>query len=278
LRSSFAYGIPSLLLQNFQFPQHQQQMRTSSFQPGLEGGNTRTFNTPTLGPFLFSNKAASSGSSLPQLGHGMWRSFRNQANLQQPLFGNTNPLYPANRPNNILGSNFPSHGNMPNCIMNATNGTNSIQTYPNSSYSKGNYAGIEINSGGQLVIKGPTSFNGGVEYDVNNTSYGLMNGHNAPMENWASSAGFESINQWPQENAWLIAPQPQAHQNYSVEKGGESTDCTFDDLLNNICTLINDIPCVQQLGEDDLSDLFLEQSRNQTLDQCVITKNHICFC
>jgi hypothetical protein len=54
-------------------------------------------------------------------------------------------------------------------------------------------------------------------------------------------------------------------------KGEESTNCAFDDLLNKIYTLINDIPHVQKLGEDDLSDLFLEQSHNQTLDQCVIT-------
>lgn len=263
LRSSFASGLlPSLLLQNVKFPQPQQ-ITTSLFQPGVLGSS-----------FLFPNKAASSGSSLPQLGHGRWHSLRNQANIQQSLYGHTNPLYRSIQPNINLGSNFPSHGDLPDGIMNATNGTNVIQTCPNSSYTKGTYAGIELNSGGELVIRGrSTGFNGGVENDVNN-GYGLMNGYNiVPLENWSTGGymaqggssfdGFESTNQWPpifnvvndqQENAWLIPPQD---------------CCASDDLLNNISTL-GDIPDqVQQLGEDDLIDLFLEQNHNQTPDQCV---------
>jgi hypothetical protein len=298
LRSSFAAGLPTLLVHNLNFPQNhgQQQFRTSSspFQPGVVlGGNTRSYNAPTLGPFLYSNKAAASATS-PQLGLniGRWHnSSRNQANpLKQPFFGNTNPLYPSNyQPNmNILGSNY------------STNGTHSIQTYPNSSYAKGNYAGIELSSGGELVVKGPSAgFNGNFveNHDVNNiaaqekywsanSGYMAQGGSSSANQLWAP--GMNTVNNYDQheQDAFLIIPPLQPQQPYGGAKVGDQSDCFDDDdddllLINNISSLLDGIPPVEQSDEDDhlISDLFLEQDDNQISDDGYVRnyKNHWFF-
>lgn len=187
---------------------------------------------------------------------------------------------------NILGSNYP------------TIGAHSIQTCPNSSHAKGNYAGIELSSGGELVVKGPSAgFNGTFveNHDVNNISalekywtaansgYMAQGGSSSANQLW-SPGGFNTVNNYDQheQDDFLIIP-PLQPQPYGRAKVGDQSDCCDDDdllLINNISSLLDGIPPVEQSDEDDhlISDLFLEQDDNQTPDDgYVITKTMLFF-
>lgn len=187
---------------------------------------------------------------------------------------------------NILGSNYP------------TIGAHSIQTCPNSSHAKGNYAGIELSSGGELVVKGPSAgFNGTFveNHDVNNISalekywttansgYMAQGGSSSANQLW-SPGGFNTVNNYDQheQDDFLIIP-PLQPQPYGGAKVGDQSDCCDDDdllLINNISSLLDGIPPVEQSDEDDhlISDLFLEQDDNQTPDDgYVITKTMLFF-
>lgn len=195
LRSTFAAGLPPHLLRNFRkanrkFPE-QRQMSTSTNLPVRFGGDAQGPNAFLLGSFPSSNRAGSSGTSLPQFGygqssftapntfgpalfpnkealasnfvpqleHGRWDAFSNQANVHQPFFGNTNPLYQANlpasaiQPNN-LGSNFPSRGDMTHGIMNARSGliNGRSSTHINPQQTEPNF---------ELFTSGPLNYNFG---------------------------------------------------------------------------------------------------------------------
>ncbi|KAF5480350.1 hypothetical protein F2P56_001109 [Juglans regia] len=169
---------------------------------------------------------------------------------------------------------------------------NSSNPPPNSSFTNGtSYAGIKLSNEGQLVFTGPSGDHG----------YGLLAGKNnniavAPMGNIGTSGymtqgggsssapGLENPNQLPpvlfdestanqHENALLMAPQ--AQQQYGLSNRGEFTNHYGSDiLLNNISTLSGISDPGQQLGEDDLSDLFLQQNINQLPYQCESQVNY----
>ncbi|XP_042970770.1 two-component response regulator ORR21-like isoform X2 [Carya illinoinensis] len=196
---------------------------------------------------------------------------------------NSIPTYPQQneqRQGLLTSSPFNCNFGISEVLMGTANSSNPP---PNSSFTNGtSYAGIKISNDGQLVFTGPSHGDHG---------YGLLAGKNnnisvAPKGNIGTSGymtqgegpssapGLDNANQLPpvlfdestvnqHENALSMAPQVQQQYGLSNGSGEFSNHYGSDILLNNISTLSGISDQGQQLGEDDLGDLFLEQNFNQ---------------
>ncbi|KAL4595255.1 hypothetical protein ACB092_12G077900 [Castanea dentata] len=158
---------------------------------------------------------------------------------------------------------------------------NSSNAAPNFGNNNGVNAGIQITNGREIIGTNEKSFNDNGTSNGPRSGYGMLDGHNdniglATMGNGtfgkymeqgeSSSAGFENANKllpWfnnvnQQENALPIF-QTKSQQQPNLVNGGEN-DYSYDDLLNAISLMPN-------LGEDDLNELFLEETYNQPPSQ-----------
>lgn len=284
MSSTFAASGQSSLLHkhaqedNKQF-QGRQPTRTS-FQLAGYGGNTLGLNGGNIGSRL---------GYVSQLG----LQLGNQANLYQPNFGTTNPLYQANRPtfgmgSNDFGNNLFSLGGMPGGIL---NGTNSMQMYPRQSHARPdmnfgtpgvinnlppNYARMSITDDmeipriGQMALDG-NFLNAGCSL-INPSHNDNMNigpagsatfGYFPPGE--SSSAGFDRAN-YPfqpafagvnQQESTPILP-PLLPQQYGL--GGNDGQYNFtSDLMNNVSVFGNP----HQLREGSISDILFGTTNYQ---------------
>lgn len=232
MSSSFAAsGQSSLLLLNHS-PQDSQQFQgkqptRASFQPPGYGG-LWALNGANIGARL-----GASSSSVYQLGSQLG----NQANVYQPNFGNTNPLYPANRTTFGKGSNGfvhdlpPNYSGMP--ITDAMEALRISQTTPNVNFLNGGCGFINLAHNDNMRI-GPTG--------------------SAPFAYFPpgkpSSVGFYPAN-YPFQQVYAGVNQQGSNpalshllmQQYNLVNGGQSNASVFG--------------YPWQLGEGKISDILL---------------------
>jgi two-component response regulator (ARR-B family) len=247
-------------------------------------GNRSPFGMQTNN--VASNFPSSQGDMTYGLMNNAPNGLVNGSNSNETYPQQTQPMRPQLLNTSPLNYNFGTPGILnPNYNIPSTDNMGSLNTTSNAAqnfgYNNGNNARFQMTNGrDQLVGTRAIGFNGGrAPNNAYNNGFGLMNGRNienmavAPMGNGStfgymaqggsSSAGSESANQLPplfnntlnqQENG-LPTLAPQLQQQYGL-MNGEEIDCSYDDLLNSIS-------CMQQLGEDDLNDLFLQETYNQ---------------
>ncbi|KAK7825565.1 putative two-component response regulator arr21 [Quercus suber] len=210
----------------------------------------------------------------------------NTSNCNDTYPQQAQPIRPHLRNDSMLNYNFYTPGILnpsyiPETANNNTGSLNSSNAAQNFGNNNGVNAGIQITNGRELIGTNEKSFNDNGTPNGRYSGYGMLNGNNdniglATMGNGtfgknmeqgeSSSAGFENANQlqpWfnnvnQQENGLPIF-QTQSQQQPNLVNGGEN-DYSYDDLLNAISLMPN-------LGEDDLNELFLEETYNQPPSQ-----------
>ena len=255
----------------------------NNFQQTLFGNRNNSLHQANCP--AFSNNVGLNFPSLRDMTYGPMNNTKNglenTSNCNDKYPQQIQPIRPHLLNDSLLNFDFETpgilnHSYIPNIKKNMGS-LNSSDAAPNFGYNNGVDTRIQMTNGEELIGTSEKSFNDNGAPNGPCNGFGMMNGHNdnialATMGNEtfsnnmdqgeSSSNGFDKANQllpWfnivnRQENDLPILSTESQQQPNNVN-GGEN-DYSYDDLLNAISLMPN-------LGEDDLNELFLEETYNQ---------------
>ena len=255
----------------------------NNFQQTLFGNRNNSLHQANCP--AFSNNVGLNFPSLRDMTYGPMNNTKNglenTSNCNDKYPQQIQPIRPHLLNDSLLNFDFETpgilnHSYIPNIKKNMGS-LNSSDAAPNFGYNNGVDTRIQMTNGEELIGTSEKSFNDNGAPNGPCNGFGMMNGHNdnialATMGNEtfsnnmdqgeSSSNGFDKANQllpWfnivnRQENDLPILSKESQQQPNNVN-GGEN-DYSYDDLLNAISLMPN-------LGEDDLNELFLEETYNQ---------------
>lgn len=279
LRSSFATGHPSLMLNTFPqgFSQYSdyQLLGSSQLQSRFLTNLPTTANGQTFSSSIFPNhqQASTSSSIMPQIGYGQVHSMNKHDFIQQPTFRNsTNSLYQGNGDHGMNNAmqiyQHKAQSRIPEQLV--PNANNSDITLQNLAAAGSGQVGF---AGGDMM----NNFNGGSSlYDGNGNSSttklaSLLRNVNSGYfgEGASSSTRFGNNNQIPlrfssgvvqQENIntplMLMSPPLIPQQNINVGEGGEDNGYLLDQMRNGNNAAPVENLSIPSLTENELNEIF----------------------